>query len=58
MPGPYLSTYRDAAGYYYIEVVHGADRITLTPPMASEVEAAQAMQAIRAATGLRTGRRT
>jgi len=57
VPGPHLSTYRDAGGYYYIEVVQGADRITLTPPMASAAEAAQAMQMIRAATQLPTGRR-
>lgn len=54
MPAAHLNTYRDAGGYYYIEVVQGADRITITPPMASQVEAAQAMRNIRAATGMGT----
>lgn len=48
----HLNTYRDAAGYYFIEVVQGADRITITPPMASNIEAGQALKQIRAATGL------
>lgn len=53
---PHLNVIRDAGGYYYIEVAQGADRITLTPPMASSIEADQAMRLIRSATQLPIGR--
>lgn len=53
---PHLNIIRDAGGYYYVEVAQGADRITLTPMMASRNDADRALIMIRAATQLPVGR--
>lgn len=53
----HLNIIRDKTGNYYVEVAQGADRITITPALASTVEANQALKGIVAATGLPVGRR-
>jgi len=52
---PHLNIIVDKTGNYYVEVAHGADRITLTPPLLPD-EAPQALARIQAATGLPVGR--
>ena len=53
----HLNIIRDHLGAYYVEVVQGADRITITPPLWNLTEASDALQRIRAATLLPVGRR-
>lgn len=56
MQQAHLNIIKDAIGNYFVEVAQGADRITLTPPLWSTTEASEALQRIKAATGLQTGR--
>lgn len=56
MEAAHLNIIKDNIGNYFVEVAQGADRITLTPPLWSTTEAAEALQRIKAATGLQTGR--
>jgi len=52
----HLNIIKDTLGNYFVEVAQGADRITLTPPLWSTVEASEALRRIASVTGLRTGR--
>ena len=54
----HLNIIRDKTGNYFVEVAQGADRITITPALASAAEAGQALQQIRAATLLPVGKST
>ena len=52
---PHLNIIHDRKGNYYVEVAHGADRITLTPALLPS-DAQLALTRIQAATGLPVGR--
>lgn len=56
MQEAHLNIIKDTLGNYFVEVAQGADRITLTPPLWSTVEASEALRRIASVTGLRTGR--
>lgn len=55
MQPAHLNIIKDKLGNYFVEVAQGADRITLTPPLWSTSEAAEALRRIQSATGLQTG---
>jgi hypothetical protein len=52
----HLNVIRDNLGNFFVEVAQGADRITLTPPLWSTIEATEALRRIASATGLLVGR--
>lgn len=55
MQEAHLNIIKDSLGNYFVEVAQGADRITLTPPLWSTMDASEALRRIASVTGLRTG---
>ena len=52
----HLNIVADSTGRYYVEVVQGADRIAITPPLDTASDATRILQGVQSWTQLPIGR--